>query len=146
MADEGAKTAEHNPRVAIKVMILKDGKVLLGMRKKPFAQGQYEFPGGHLEHMESFEECAIREAREECGIEIEDVNFQCLANVRKYRPRHYVHIGLIADWKSGVPKLLEPDNNEDWDWYDLDHLPTPLFEPCAIIIDSYLTGNNYYVL
>lgn len=137
---------EHKPKVAIKVMIIRDGKVLFGKRKKPFAGGQYEFPGGHFEYMESFEECAKRETREECGIEIKNIRFQFLANVRKYIPRHYVHIGLIADWKNGDPKLLEPYECENWGWYDLNNLPSPLFDPCKVAIDSYLTGKNYYTL
>ncbi|MDD5567508.1 MAG: NUDIX domain-containing protein [Patescibacteria group bacterium] len=137
---------EKRPKVAIKVMILKEGKVLLGKRRKSFARGEYEFPGGHFEYMESFEECARRETHEECDMEIKNIRFQFLANVKKYAPRHYVHIGLIADWKNGDPKLLEPDECESWEWCDLNNLPSPLFGPCKLAIDSYLTKNNYYTL
>jgi 8-oxo-dGTP diphosphatase len=137
---------EKNPKVAIKVMIIKDGKVLLGKRKKSFAEGQYKFPGGHFEYMESFEDCARRETKEECGVKIKNIRFQFLANVRKYSPRHYVHIGLIADWESGEPILLEPEECENWDWYDLGKLPSPLFDPCKLSIDSYASGKNYYAL
>ena len=39
---------------------------------------------------------------------------------------------------------MEPDKCEGWDWYNLNNLPKPLFEPCDISIDSYKTGKNYY--
>lgn len=134
---------EHT-KIGIGVMVFKEGKVLLGKRKSSYAYGEYAFPGGHLEYFESFENCAKRETIEEAGIEIENIRFQFIANVKKYHPKHYVHIGVMADWKSGEPKLLEPDKCEGWNWYDLNNLPKPLFEFCEISVDSYRTEKNYY--
>ena len=135
----------HNdaPKVGVGVLILKEGKVLLGKRKGSHGAGEYAFPGGHLEHMESFEECARRETREECGIEIANIRFQFLANVRKYAPKHYVHIGLVADRLAGEPQVLEPEKQESWGWYDLDALPEPLFEMGRMALEYYRTGTIY---
>ena len=94
--------------------------------------------------METFEECARRETQEECGIEIEKIRFQFLANVTQYAPKHYVHVGVVADWKSGEPQTREPDKAEEWKWYALDHLPEPLFDIGRLSIESYQTGRNYY--
>lgn len=93
------------PRVGIGVMIFKDGKILLSKRKGAHGEGQYAFPGGHLELNETFADCAARETREECGIEITNIRFQYLANSFHYAPRHFVHVGLVADWKSGEPQI-----------------------------------------
>ncbi|HOB90168.1 MAG TPA: NUDIX domain-containing protein [Candidatus Colwellbacteria bacterium] len=134
---------EYKPRVGIGVMIFKEGKVLLGKRKGSHGEGEYAFPGGHLEYLESFSDCGRRETREECGIEIKNIRFQYLANVTKYAPKHYAHIGLSADWDSGEPQVLEPDKSESWDWYDLDNLPKPLFEPCALAIRCHKENKNY---
>ncbi len=134
---------QNKPKVGIGVMILKDGKVLLGKRKGSHGEGEYSFPGGHLEYMESFEDCARREIAEECGIKVKNIRFQLLANVTKYAPKHYVHIGMIADYKSGKPKVLEPEKCESWDWYSMDDLPQPLFEMCRQGIACYKTGENY---
>ncbi len=111
----------QKPKVGIGVMIFKDGKVLLGKRKGSHGDGEYSFPGGHLEYMESFENCARRETMEEAGIVLKNVRFQFLGNTKEYAPKHYVQIGLIADWENGEPKVLEPDKREEWNWYDLDH-------------------------
>ncbi|MDO8424484.1 MAG: NUDIX domain-containing protein [bacterium] len=131
-------------KIGVGVMIFKDRKVLLGKRKSSYAYGEYAFPGGHLEYSESFANCARRETLEEAGIEIENIRFQFLANVKKYHPKHYVHIGVMADWKSGEPKNLELDKCEGWEWRDLNDLPKPLFEFAEISFDSYRTGRNYY--
>ncbi len=94
--------------------------------------------------MEGFAECALREVSEECGIEIENIRFQLLANIIKYAPKHYVHIGLVADWKSGEPKALEPDKCDSWFWYDLDDLPDRIFEMCKLSLQSLKTGTGYF--
>jgi len=135
---------QPRPKVGIGVMILKDGKVLFGKRKGSHGEGEYAFPGGHLEYMESFEGCAKRETQEECGIEITNVRFQLLANVKRYAPKHYAHIGLVADWKRGEPKVLEPEKCESWGWYDLNALPEPLFGPCRTTVESYKNGGSYF--
>jgi 8-oxo-dGTP diphosphatase len=134
----------QRPRVGVGVTIFKDRKVLLGKRKGSHGEGEFAFPGGHLEYMESFADCVRREVREECGIEIENIRFQFLANVVKYAPKHYVHIGLIADWKSGEPQVLEPDRCESWEWYELDNLPHPLFAMCKLAVQCNKTGKIYF--
>ena len=133
----------ERPCVGIGVMIFKDGKVLLGKRKKAsHGSGEYCFPGGHLEFGESFEECARREVREECGLEIQNVRFELVANVQKYE-RHHVLVGFIADWKAGEPQVLEPEKLDSWNWYNVDELPQPLFRATELMIESYKSGKYY---
>ncbi len=135
--------AKRIPLVGIGIMIFRKNKILLGKRKGSHGQGDYAFPGGHLDYMENFEECAIREIKEETGIKVKNIKFQLLSNIKKFNPKHYVHIGLIADHKNGEPKILEPDKCEGWDWYKLDTLPKPLFWPTQIAIDCYKNKKIY---
>lgn len=135
---------KEKPKVGVGVMILKNGKVLLHKRKNTHGGGEYAFPGGHLEYMESFAECAKRETREEAGVEIKNIRFLRLSNLKEYPPKHYVDIGLIADWESGEPKLLEPEKGEDWDWYDMENLPEPLFFTIPSYVEAYKTGKNFW--
>lgn len=135
---------QNIPKVGIGVLIFRDGKVLLGKRKGAHAAGVYGGPGGHLEYLESFAECAKREAREEAGIEIDNIRFLCLTNFKDYAPKHYVDIGLAAEWVAGEPKILEPEKCEGWGWYDLDELPMPLFGVDKNYFESYKTGRNYF--
>jgi 8-oxo-dGTP diphosphatase len=131
------------PKTGIAVMVIKDGKVLLGKRKGSHGAGDYAFPGGKLEWGESFEDCAKRETREETGLEIQNVRFLRLLNFKFYG-KHFVDIGLLADWKSGEPKVLEPEKCEGWDWYDTTNLPQPIFKGCISAIEAYNTGKIYF--
>ena len=135
---------ENRPKVGIGVMVIKDGKVLLGKRKGSHGQGEYAWPGGHMEYMESFEECAKREVMEETGIEIGNIKFLRLLNLKTYAPKHYVDIGLMAQWISGEPKIMEPEKCDGWAWYEMANLPQPLFGTIESYIESYKTGRDYW--
>lgn len=135
---------DDRPITGVGVMVLKGNKVLLGKRKGSHGEGEYAFPGGHLEYMESVVECARREISEECGIKVKNMQYQFLANVRKYVPKHYIHIGLVAKWKSGEPVVKEPNKVESWGWYDLSDLPQPLFEMTRLAIASIGTEEPFY--
>lgn len=135
---------DFGPRVGIGIMILKGNKVLLGKRKGSHAEGEWAFPGGHLEYMESFKKCALREIKEECGIKVKNLRFQLLARVKVYKPKDYTHINLLAEWKSGEPRVLEPNKCKEWRWFPLDKLPHPLMFPTSISIDSFKTGKNFF--
>ncbi len=132
------------PRVGVGVMVLKDGKVLVGKRRGTHGAGEWAWPGGHMEHMESFEQCARREVREETGMEIKNVRFLRLMNLRQYAPKHYVDIGLVADWAGGEPQVLEPHRTEAWEWRALDDLPSPLFAALPSYIEAHKTGRSFW--
>ncbi|OGI64368.1 hypothetical protein A2914_01890 [Candidatus Nomurabacteria bacterium RIFCSPLOWO2_01_FULL_41_21] len=134
---------EKITKVGVGVMILKDGKVLLGKRKSLHGEGQYSPPGGHLEHLEGFEDAVRREVMEECGVKIKNIKFVHVANIMHYAPKHYMNIFFSADWDSGEPEVLEPKKCESWDWYDLDNLPEPLFLQTKLGIENYKSGNHY---
>jgi 8-oxo-dGTP diphosphatase len=129
--------------VGVGVMIFKDGKILMGKRKGSHGEGDYAFTGGHLEYMESFEECAKRETLEEAGISIKNVKFLSLGNIGKYAPKHVIGIGVTAEWESGEPVVCEPNKRESWDWYDVENLPQPIFYPATLMIEAYKNGRIY---
>lgn len=129
---------DKRPKVGVGVVVLKDGKVLLGKRKAEHGAGTYHFPGGHLEFKESFEECAKREAMEEAGIEIKNVRFWTVTNdYFADKDRHFVTIFMIADYKSGVPTAMEPEKCEGWFWADWNNMPRPLMGPIENLIENY---------
>lgn len=138
--------SEKRPLVGVGILIIKDNRVLLAKRKGSHGEGEYAFPGGHLEFGESFSDCAIRETSEEAGIQISDIEFQFLANIIKYDGKQYVHVGLTAKWLSGDPQNLEPNKSEDWGWHKIEQPPKPLFEMSRLAIESLNNGQIYYDL
>jgi len=136
---------EKTIKVGIGVLVFKNGKVLLGKRKDVgHGIGEYAGPGGHLEFGESIIGAAKRECQEETGIEIKNIKFLCLSNIKKYSGKHYIDIGLATEWKKGEPKVLEPQKCQGWTWYDLNNLPKPLFEPVKHYLQALKTGKNFF--
>ncbi len=136
---------EALPKVGVGVMILKGNKLLLAKRKGSHGAGEFAFPGGHLEFGESIEDCCRRETMEEAGVKIKSIRFLFFTNLTKYPGKHYAHIGMVADWASGQPQVIEPDKSESWRWYDLENLPAQMFETCELSVKSYKTGQVYFV-
>jgi 8-oxo-dGTP diphosphatase len=129
------------PMVGVGAIIIKDNKILLCKRKGAHGENEWGTCGGHLEYGESIEGCAKREAREELGIEIDNLKFLCLSNITKY-DKHYVDIEFLADIKNGSPKIKE-NFIEEILWFPLDQLPSPLFEPVRLAIESFNTGRVF---
>jgi 8-oxo-dGTP diphosphatase len=118
----------ERPKVGIGVLILKDGKVLFGKRKSAHGEGTWAPPGGHLEYGETPEDCAIRETLEETGIQIKNIRKGPYTNdIYTNEHKHYITLFIIADYKSGEPKAMEPDKCEKWEWVNWGNLPHPLF-------------------
>ena len=70
----------ERPKVGVGVIIVKEGKILLGKRKNAHGEGTWCPPGGHLELGESYEECAKRETFEETGLQIKNLQFITATN------------------------------------------------------------------
>lgn len=51
--------------------VVRDGEVLLIEKRRGLGEGWYNGPGGKLEDGETPRECAVREVREEVGIEVD---------------------------------------------------------------------------
>lgn len=117
------------PFVGVGVAVIKDEKILFGKRKGIHGQGFWAFPGGHLEFGESVETCALRELREETGLQARSVRLgPWTENV--IESKHYVTIFVLVDEFIGEPQLCEPEKCEGWFWFTEDSLPMPVFPPC----------------
>jgi len=126
------------------VMLIKEEKVLFGRRhidpekasSELHGEGTWTMPGGKLEFGESFEDGARREVFEETGIQLNEVKVICVNN-DKNEYAHFITIGLFSDNFNGEPKVMEPEEIVEWQWFGLDDLPAPLYFPSAKIIENY---------
>jgi 8-oxo-dGTP diphosphatase len=134
------------PKVGIGIFLMKGNSILLGIREGSHGEGEYALPGGHLELQETFEGCVLRELAEEVGpdLKVKAPRFLCVTNLRKYKPKHYVDVGMLAEWVSGDPQVMEPDKINSWQWYNLDSLPSPLFGCIENYLESHKTGRSYF--
>lgn len=126
-------------KVGIGVLLFRGFDILLGKRKGSHGAGEWGFPGGGLEYMESFADCAKRELAEELGSQVifKDLEVFSVLNLVEYAPKHYIDIGMAAEWVSGEPIVMEPDKCEEWRWFSFYELPSPRFATIDRLINAY---------
>ena len=90
-------------------------------RKTEDGLGQLETVGGSPENGETVEEAAIREAREEAGVEIEIKNQLGVLNFREEN-RGYRYTLFASRIISGVPKPTEPEKHDEVRFWSLEEL------------------------
>jgi 8-oxo-dGTP diphosphatase len=119
---------KNRPLVGVAVIVIKNGKVLLGKRKGSHGSGYWAFPGGHLEMNESIEACARREVFEETGISIKNIRYAAFTNdIFEEAQKHYVTLFVVAEYHGGDLQVIEPDKCEMWDWFIWGKFPENLF-------------------
>lgn len=120
---------EH-PRVGVAIIILKDGQMLLGKRLKVPGKNTWQCPGGYMQSGESVFECARREVEEATGLMVHNLRYGPYTNNRfSSEGLHTVSLYVLADYLAGDVSLNEPQDIENWQWFDLDDMPQPLFLP-----------------
>ncbi|MCP5322720.1 MAG: NUDIX domain-containing protein [Candidatus Paracaedibacteraceae bacterium] len=130
------------PRVGVGVLIFNHkGEMLLGKRKNAHGNALWGNPGGHLEFGESLEDCAKREVLEETSFKISSPSFVAVTNdVFKKEGKHYISIFMkVVITENQTVQNLEPHKTEEWKWFSLDRLPSPLFPP----LKQLFAGKTY---
>ena len=117
----------ERPNVGVGVVVLKDGKVLMGRRKNSHGSGFWAFAGGHLEYKETVEECAKRELFEETGLVATVIRRGPWTNDIIDETKHYLTIFIFVEEFTGDLSCKEPDKCEGWHWMSWDDMPEPLF-------------------
>jgi len=118
----------ERPKVGVGIILIKDGKTLLGKRKNAHGEGEWAHPGGHLEGGETLEMCVRRELLEETGITPLSIEQGPWTN-DIMETKHYITLWVFVHQFEGHPLLLEPHKCEGWEWFSWDGLPQPLFLP-----------------
>jgi 8-oxo-dGTP diphosphatase len=126
--------------VGVAVLVRHGEQVLLTHRKGSHGAGTWAPPGGHLDMGESYEDCAIREVREETGVTISEPRFLAVTNdIFVDEGRHYATIWLEAQVEASEARVNSPREMSELGWFDWDDLPQPQFLP----LENYLAGRCY---
>ena len=124
----------RNPTVGVAVVLIHDGKLLLGKRK----DGGWCIPCGHVEWDESVEEAAIRETREETGLLVALVEVLAVQSNFHDADQHTVGV-----WFRGHPTdghLVPGSDLLEVACFELERLPTLKFQTDASLVDQLMTG------
>jgi 8-oxo-dGTP diphosphatase len=95
--------AVERPIAAVGVVCIRGDQVLLIRRGAPPREGEWSLPGGRIEFGERAADAALRELREETGVDAEIVGLvDVVDGLFPGEPaRHYVLIDFAAIWRAG---------------------------------------------
>jgi len=81
------------PTTRVSVIVITDDQKILLVRHRKGNRLYWVLPGGRLEYGETFHECAVRELKEETGLDVEIEKFLFLSEaIAPDRSRHIVNI------------------------------------------------------
>ena len=124
----------ERPMVGVGVLIRRDGKYLIIRRAAEPDAGLWSVPGGLVDIGEKISDAAVREAKEETGLDVEIIDLLGVVDriVRegsriKY---HFIIADYLAEPREGI---LKPASDAlDARWIDPDELPNYELTPTLI--------------
>lgn len=132
-------------KIATLGIILKDGLILLGEKKKgEIGTGMLSGPGGKLDPDETLPECLIRETREELALELDPASLELVARIDFYAGdavdfRVYVYRARIASGEVKETDDMLPA------WYQISDLPFDrMYESDRHWLPQAARGERFY--
>lgn len=102
----------------VATVIVKDNKVLMVKETKEEIKGLLNLPAGHLEKNETLIEGALREIKEETGME---ANITSFIDTQYFSRKEKDYVAFI--FQGELVKNVEASNSElDFDFYDIKYL------------------------
>jgi 8-oxo-dGTP diphosphatase len=127
--------------VTVHMFFLRAKEILLIRRYQTgYMDGHYSVPAGHLDGKEPLRLAAVREAREEVGVELDpaDIRFAGVFHRSEGDERvdFFVH---VLRWK-GEPVNAEPGKCDEIRWTDVDGLPENTIPYIRRAIENFQAG------
>jgi 8-oxo-dGTP pyrophosphatase MutT (NUDIX family) len=105
-------------------IFMRDGKVLLGLRKyktQQYKNGDFwTTPGGRCDEGESVEATLRREVEEEIGVKNFEIKKE-FGTVPGAKEGDVVHVFLCETDEEA--QLMEPEKFAEWRWFEIDEIP-----------------------
>lgn len=123
----------RNPVPTVDIIIEIEDKIVLIERKNP--PHGWAIPGGFVDYGESFENAAVREAKEETGIQVSNLQqFRTYSDPERDARQHTASTVFIA---TGTTAPVAADDALRAETFSKDNLPELVFDHKQILEDYY---------
>ncbi|MDD9268023.1 NUDIX domain-containing protein [Paenibacillus sp. GCM10023248] len=127
---------------SVHILFYRNGEVLLLKRQNTgFQDGNWSVVAGRMDGNEEVVAAAIREAKEEAGVDIRPEDMELIGVMhRKNMSSEWVDFFLIAHRWQGEITNLEPDKCEQLQWFPLDELPSNMVSYIRVAVEHKHEG------
>lgn len=101
-----------NPLLTVDTVIVHKGSVVMIKRKNPPYKGSWALPGGFVEYGETVEFAAVREAKEETGLDVELENIVGVYSNPERDPRGHIVTICYIGHKTGGNLFADTDASD----------------------------------
>ncbi len=134
----------RNPAPTVSLLVINGGFVLLGKRTGRSDKDAWATPSGYIEFNENFLDTAIRETKEETGLDIQLLSILQITDSFFPPEQHFLNIYLLARVIGG--QIKAGDDMDELGWFPIaEPLPKMTFQEDVDLIDQYFKGNNQYL-
>lgn len=105
-----------------------------------YEDGNYSVVAGHLDGGETIKRAAIREAKEEVGIEIQSDNLRIVGVMHRRSNDERVDFFLATHKWSGEPRNQEPGKCDQIAWFSVDQIPRNTIPYVRRALENYRNG------
>lgn len=135
------------PYIASYILLEKDGKIAFVLRSgTDWMNDYYGLPSGKVEHDEAFIAAAIREGKEEVGVELVPADLEPVLTVHRKADGdapYWVDMYFRARKWGGEPYNAEPHVHSELAWLDPKKLPDNVIPSVAAALEAIQDGQNY---
>ncbi|MGH2360882.1 MAG: NUDIX domain-containing protein [bacterium] len=130
--------------VAVHAFLLRGTSVLLARRSNTgFEDGNYGAAGGHLEPRESITEAAVRECREEIGVEIDPADLEMIG-VAHFRSPSGEGVDFFLRTRRWTGEASPRRECDDVRWCAVDALPENTIQFVRRAIERHLRAGQWF--
>jgi ADP-ribose pyrophosphatase YjhB (NUDIX family) len=127
--------------VAIHVFFLLEGQVLLLRRcNTGYEDGNYSVPAGHINGDETITQAAVREVKEEVGVDIQPSALKVVGVMHRKSNDERVDFFLAVTVWTGEPTNCEPDKCDELAWFPMHALPANTIPYVQRALENYQRG------
>jgi ADP-ribose pyrophosphatase YjhB (NUDIX family) len=116
------ETGFQTPKVDVRSVVIKDNKILLARER---SDGGFSLPGGFADVNNSPSETAVKEVREETGLEVRTSRLLAVIDTDRHSfpplEYHYYKLVFLCDLIGG--KLCDSNETTEAGFFDFDNLP-----------------------
>ncbi len=131
-----ARNPYLKPSLTVDMVLVEKGKILLIKRGREPYVGHYALPGGFVEYGEKTENAAVREMKEETGLEVKIVRLLGVYSDPSRDPRGHT-VSVVYEVKRISGNVSSGDDAAEAKFFPLKKLP-PLAFDHKKIIENYL--------
>lgn len=132
------------PRLATYVILRKGNLVAFVLRENvSWMKHHYGMPSGKVEKNEAFTAAAIREAKEETGVDILPEDLEYIHTMHRNEGTDWVDVYFEAKKWSGTPYNAEPHMHSSLEWLDPGNLPKNVIPSVAYALKQIADGKTF---